>query len=68
MGQAREAGTVEPLARAGTRPDGLTHRRIKMDLSPVGQLELMVAQVVGVQVVVGLVTALGLYCWRAIRP
>ena len=35
-----------------------------MDLSPVGQLELMVIEIIGVQVVVGLVTALGLYCWR----
>ena len=36
-----------------------------MTLSPVGQLDLMLAQVVGLQVIVGLVTALGLYCWRA---
>ena len=42
-----------------------------MDLSPVGQLELMMAQVIGLQVVVGLVTALGLYLlegYQALRP
>ena len=57
MGQRVCLSSLWPVGLGGT----------DMDLSPVGQLELMVAQVIGLQVVVGLVTALGLYCWRAIR-